>query len=472
MTAQQSGAPPPGRGTAERTARATAIANCPDCHGGFWLEDDNGRPDQRCTHPRLSLSADDDDGPLGVTPFPTLDSAALQGTVGKIVEAVLPYTEAHPAPILAQILARFGATIGNGAHVWADNRKHPARIYPLVVGKTSDGAKGTSDQVVSALFAAVDGHRPLTEPLRRTSGLSSGEGLIETVRDGDGDDPDAKGFDEGVRDKRLLVVETEFTSMLAVIERQGSILPRVLRDAWDGEPLRTLTRSPLSATDAHIVIVGHVTPGELRAKLKAAQLDGGTMNRFLPVASRRTKLRPDGGNIPPEILDEYGVTLAGYLDRCRLLGRVQRTAAADRLWHARYGDLRKARPDGPVAKILARAVPQVLRLSLAYALIDGYTEIDEPHLSAALAVWRYVEDTAGWMFGGEVDTGEVDALVAYIAAAGKRGRTRTEISVEHFGRHRKADAINAMLGPLLRDGRVREQTDKSRPGPPVTRYFA
>lgn len=81
----------------------------------------------------------DDDGPLGVTPFPTLDPAALQGTVGKIVNAVLPYTEAHPAPILAPILARFGAAIGSGAHVWADNRKHPARIYPLVTKLRPDG---------------------------------------------------------------------------------------------------------------------------------------------------------------------------------------------------------------------------------------------------------------------------------------------------------------------------------------------
>jgi hypothetical protein len=55
-----------------------------------------------------------------------------------------------------------------------------------------------------------------------------------------------------------------------------------------------MTRSPLCATSAHIVIVGHVTPGELRVKLKDAQLDGGTMNRFLPAASRRTKLRPVG----------------------------------------------------------------------------------------------------------------------------------------------------------------------------------
>lgn len=415
---------------------------------------------------------DDDDKPLSVVPFPALDPDALQGLPGKVVNAVMPYTEAHPAPVLVQILARFGATIGPGAHVRADNQKHSARIYPLVVGKTSDGAKGTSDQVVAALFSAADRYRPGRSPLRETSGLSSGEGLIEPVRDPNGDDPDAKGFDEGVSDKRLLVVESEFASMLAVMERQGSILPRVVRDAWDGKPLRTMTRSPLAATGAHIVIVGHVTPGELRIKLREAQLVGGTMNRFLPVASRRTKLRPDGGNIPEEILEEFGAALAVSLERGWSTGRVERTPQADKLWRARYPELRKARPDGPVASMLARAVPQVLRLSLAYALADECQVIEEEHLSAALALWSYAEATAEWMFNAEADTGDVDSLVTYIASATDRGRTRTEISREHFGGNRKADEITALLTQLVTDGRVREDTDRTGTGRPVTRYFA
>lgn len=416
---------------------------------------------------------DQDDGPLSVVAFPTLGSEALQGVPGEVVKAVLPYTEAHPAPILAQLLAWFGATVGAGPHVRADNQKHPARIYPLVVGKTSDGAKGTSDQVVCALFDAVDRHRQGGGwLLRRTSGLSSGEGLIEMVRDPNGDDPDAKGFDEGVADKRLLVVESEFTSMLAVMERQGSILPRVVRDAWDGRQLVTMTRSPLVATGAHIVMVGHVTPGELRIRLKEAQLVGGTMNRYLPVASRRTKLRPDGGNIPDEVLDESGKNLFVALERAAAIGRVERTSQADKLWHARYPQLCKARPDGPVASILARAVPQVLRLSLAYALANGCEVIEEEHLAAALALWSYVEATAEWMFGVEVDTGAVDSLVTYIATGMQKGRTRTEISREHFGGNKKSAEIAAVLGPLLADGRIREETDDSGPGRPVTRYYA
>ena len=145
-----------------------------------------------------------------------MPSAALFGLPGEVVEAVLPHTEAHAAPILAQLLALFGCTVGAGPHVRIDNREHPARINPLVIGKTSDGAKGTSYGVVGALFTELEklvvggtlrrgvlrSVRSL-DPLRRLSGLSSGEGLIEAVRDGNGLDPDHRDFDEGIIDKRL-----------------------------------------------------------------------------------------------------------------------------------------------------------------------------------------------------------------------------------------------------------------------------
>ncbi|TKG66188.1 DUF3987 domain-containing protein [Prauserella endophytica] len=410
------------------------------------------------------------DEPISVVAFPQLPVDALQGTAGSIVEAVMPFTEAHEAAVLATLLARFGCAIGNFPHLRADNRTHAARIYPLVVGKTSTGAKGTSAGVVDALFAAVGHHSEWA--VSKVSGLSSGEGLIELVRDGTGDNPDAKNFDEGVADKRLYVEESEFGGTLSVMERNGSILPRVLREAWDGAVLRTLTRaSPLTATGAHITIIGHVTPGELKIKLTEAQMSGGTLNRFLPIASRRTKLCPDGGNIPDQVLDASGRVLADRIQHARGLDEIKRTPSADELWRQQYAHLRRELPDGQVSKMLARAVPQVLRLSLAYALLDGHTEIDEPHLRAALALWEYATETAEWMFGTEPDSGEQDALVAFIATAGATGKTKTEIGNEHYGKNKKAAEIDAVLTPLLRDGRIRQETTRGR-GRPSTRYYA
>ena len=411
--------------------------------------------------------------PISVVPFPTLHQDAYTGLPGKIVEAVAPHTEAHPAPILLQYLARYGVHIGPHPHVLAANAKHPARINPLILGKTSTGAKGTSYSVVDALYRAAERADPdgYGEPVRDVSGLSTGEGLIEMVRD-----PDPERDVPGVDDKRLLVVEEEFVSVLAAAERNGSTLPAVMRKLWDGARVQTVTKKdPMTATDAHVSVIGHATPGELRAKMSDAQLDGGTMNRFVPCASRRTKNLPEGGNLPVEVLDEFGPLIAQSIEhgRTKVLPLVERSPEAGDLWAASYADLRRDRPDGAVAKMLARAAPNTLRVALAYALADGKRQIDVEHMRAALALWRYAEQSAEWLFGGQIDTGELESLVAYITTAGPTGRTRTEISVEHFQRHRTATEIDAMLATLIGDGRVKQETEpRSGRGRPAVRYYA
>lgn len=462
------------RSLIETLERATQTARA-DVHTEDDLAEISGRVQTALdagAGPRGHARALGGEQPIGVVPFPVLAPAALQGTAGEIVRAMMPHTEAHPAALLATLLARFGATVGATPHVRADNRNHPARLNILLVGKTSDGAKGTAAGAVNAVFTESCANTKQAT-LRQISGLSSGEGLIEAVRDGTGDDPEAKNFDEGILDKRLLVEEPEFTATLAVMERTGSILPRVIREAWDGDILRTTTRhAPLTATGAHIVITGHATPGELKMKIGAAQMVGGTMNRFLPIASRRTHLLPDGGNLPPDVLTDAGKRLAERINAARDIEVVQRTEAADDLWRARYAGLQKARPDGPVANMLSRAVAQVLRLSLAYALLDGRAEIDRDHLAAALALWEYACATAEWIFGDQIDTEEIENLVVFIARSGKDGRTTTEIANTFYAKNSTSKHITSILGQLIRDGRIRQEIDRSHRGRPTTRYHA
>jgi integrase len=95
-------------------------------------------------------------------------------------------------------------------------------------------------------------------------GLASGEGLIWAVRDpiekkvkpkeGKRQDQEiTKIVDEGVEDKRLLVLETEFASPLRVIRRETNTLSAVIRRAWDKGDLNNQTKqSPARATGAHI----------------------------------------------------------------------------------------------------------------------------------------------------------------------------------------------------------------------------
>src|SRR5262249_13196899 len=103
------------------------------------------------------------------------------------------------------------------------------------------------------------------------SGLSTGEGLIWCLRDDQ----------DGLIDKRLLVIEEEFAKACAGMERQGNTLSVVVRDAWDGNPLEVLTKQePAKATNTHISIVGHITENELRQRLTETSMTNGFANRF------------------------------------------------------------------------------------------------------------------------------------------------------------------------------------------------
>ena len=118
---------------------------------------------------------------------------------------------------------------------------------------------------------------------RIKSGLSSGEGFIHEVRDPlEKYDIKEKRFaivDPGIVDKRLMIIEPEFAGAISVAERHGNTLSPLIRRAWDGDKLATLTRnSPLTATNAHISIIGHITIDELRARISRTEMGNGFAN--------------------------------------------------------------------------------------------------------------------------------------------------------------------------------------------------
>ena len=125
---------------------------------------------------------------------------------------------------------------------------------------------------------------PEWETANIQSGLSSGEGVIYAVRDAVekvGKDGTVETVDEGVADKRLMLVTEEFVSALSVMERAGNTLSPVLRDAWGTARFQTLTKnSPTKATDSHISIIAHTTDDELRARLTRIEMANGFANRF------------------------------------------------------------------------------------------------------------------------------------------------------------------------------------------------
>jgi hypothetical protein len=384
-----------------------------------------------------------------------LEKAAYHGLIGEIVRFIQPETEADPAAILIQLLTMVGNAVGRGPYFKVEGDRHATNLFAVIVGKTSKGRKGTSYGRAKQLLDLAE---PGWASSRIGHGLSSGEGLIAHVRDPvTRTETDKKGgttqevlVDAGVTDKRLMVVEAEFASTLRVMQREGNTLSPVIRQAWDGGRLQTMTKnSPLTATGALVSIIGHITADELRRNLDRTEAANGFANRFLFVAAKRSQLLPNGGRD----LDfgPYATRLAAVLETARHIGQVCRTDAATRVWRKFYPKLSAERP-GMLGAITGRAEGQVIRLSLLYALLDGQAFVDVEHFEAALAVWRYSEASAKWIFGDSQGDPVADEIMRALRAR-PEGMTRTDMR-DLFDRHASSSNILRALHMLFSQGLV------------------
>jgi hypothetical protein len=390
--------------------------------------------------------------------WPTMSNAAYHGLAGEIVRAIEPKTESDPVAILGQFLAWFGSAVGRGPYYLVEADRHFSILNLLLVGDTSKSRKGTSASRVREIFEGADAEW-VSNCI--ATGLSTGEGLIHRIRD-----PllhEGTVVDPGIEDKRLLVLETEFVGVLAVMRRHGNNLSRVLRDLWDAKTVHTLTRkAPLHATDPHVSIVGHITAEELRKSLDRVSMANGFANRFVFLLVRRNKALPHGGEIDDKVLKELATRPRQAIGVARKLSRVRMAPDAHEAWEQVYGALSEGRP-GMLGAILGRAEAQTIRLALFYALLDGEDRIRADHLTAALAVWRYCEESVLYIFGAAFGDSTDERILLELKRAGAAGLTRTNIR-DLFGRHVRAFEIEAALRQLVAAGKAQQKTGPSTGG--------
>jgi hypothetical protein len=404
-------------------------------------------------------------------PWPRMDEAAYHSLAGDVVRTIAPHTESDPNAILIQFLAYFGNSAGNSAHYRVEADHHHANLFAVLVGRSAKARKGTSAGHVRSVMKQAD-EKWLDE--RTKSGLSSGEGLINEVRDAvkksDPVESESQTVDLGVHDKRLLLTESEFANALAVMERPGNTLSPVIRNAWDGQKLSTLTKnSPLTATGAHISIVGHITQDELRAGLTRTEIANGFANRFLFVSVRRSQFLAHGGNLDDAEIEKLRERVKATVEFAKSTGRVQMTEAARKEWEAIYPHLSADRP-GLVGAITARSEAQSIRLALIYALLDCKDKIDVVHLRAGIAVWEYSEASAARIFGNALGDPVADDILNALRHTGAVGMTRTAIR-DLFKRHQGKHRITEALEHLESTGRAK-MVKQSTPGRSSETWFA
>jgi hypothetical protein len=411
---------------------------------------------------------------------------AFYGIAGEITKAICDGSELMPESVLSQFLCIIGNMMGRGLYKNQEGR-HGTVINVAVVGRTGDGVKGGSLRAVKILIKAIDGSFLLN---KLSGGHNSAEALLTEVCD------EAAGIgkngpvvvEEEVPDKRLVVVEEELTRLFAVNNRNGSGMSEMLRQFYDSPAVvKALSRrSKLESTRPHVSIVGHVTPEGLKHSLPSVEAFNGFANRFMFIASQRTRSIPE-----PIDVDWHSPELVG---RVQYLQEVVKrlhpseesalnpelefkfSASGKAKWYELYHLLseQSAGKSGMAGAMIARAKPTLLRLAIIYAALDLTQEIEREHLEAAYALWEYVLSSLQWAFGENSGNPIADKIHSALQRASKKGMTRTDISEYVFNRRTSSHDITEALSLLKREGKadVRRVPNPTGKGRPVEAWFS
>ena len=362
----------------------------------------------------------------------SMDDEAFSGLAGEIVNTIAPQSEADKNGLLLQLLVAIGNAIGPSPYYRVESTRHRVNMFAVIVGDTAKARKGTSwDRIKGIIMMADPDWKNCL-----ASGMSSGEGIIYQVKDSEEDS-----------DPRLMIVETEFAQALKVSRREGNTLSPVMRNAWDGGVLRTLTRnSPLIATGAHMSVVGHITQDELVRHLCQTDMANGFANRFLWCCVRRSQLLPYGGDLDDDDLVPLAYSLRDVFAYARKGGAVTMGKDAKVLWEAIYSSLAASSEAGLIGAMTARNEAQIVRVAMLYALLDQTSVITYDHLTAAKAVVNYCHRSVNYLFWSATGNPIADKILAALQDSPKISRTTIHnMGGRHWRKHDVDDAINLVI---------------------------
>jgi hypothetical protein len=141
---------------------------------------------------------------------------------------------------------------------------------------------------------------------------------------------------------------------------------------------------------------------------------------------------------------------------------MERDDEARDLWRGVYPSLSSGQP-GLVGKVLARGPAQVVRLSCIYALLDQSHVVRAEHLEAALAFWRYCEQSVSAIFGHGLSR-HAERLLVRLTDAGSAGLARTDL-MKFFSNNLTSDAVDGARVELCRGGfEIRQDRMPGSPG--------
>lgn len=433
------------------------------------------------------IHADDSpsDGPNPLAP-PVMPQHAYPALVRDVVSAATYSSEAHPVAVAANVLALFCCAIGRTAFQRIGDAHIHARLFMLIIGRSGKARKGTAEKLARKLFKLVDALlRKLygSDDRLRThaGGLSSGEGVGWAIRDPrEPDEKTGKGGDPGVKDKRLLVIESEFANVLAQTKREGNILSATIRNLWDGQDIEPLTKtSQVKATNPHAVVIGHITRHEVCELTTENDASNGLMNRFVMLHVYRPKLVPLPEPTPGEVLDALAERLADAIDFAtggdphgNNTREVVMSPAAKAVWCELYPQITRDR-DGLAGSLMARSEVYARMLAMVFALIDKRDVIESNDLLAALAWVEYWRESIDFIWRDGKEQADLDDFTKDVLAQ-VNGRPGVKLSdLQDHWKRKRIPEVKAALETLLNlaPPLIEMKRDSTGGGRPAHRYY-
>ena len=401
-------------------------------------------------------------------PMPKVPAGAFPPSLQSAVDTACLGTEAHPMAVALHYVVYFASHIGQQRYIKIGNARHNLGIYGILVGK-SGKVKGTAEEQVSYIEQRATTY--LEEkagyiPPRRLSGLSSGEGLIQAIKDPEGEDDE-----KGVTDKRLMVTESEYANVLTQDQRNGNTLSVVLRDAYDGKNLSNITLSPRIASSPQISIIGHITPGEFTGhKSFNAQAVNGALNRNLIFFAHRGPHAPlprAYSQEETEALSQWfadsvirarnSTTSDDYLDKQAGQEVIMSDEAIGVIFEG-YTPREAAQDAMPdmLANLISRHRVFVWRLSAIFALMDNTDTVRPEYVRQAYCWLDYSVDSIRYLLKTAVQEAKQEKVVSLadkiyeflLAFNNGEGATSTDISRKLFSGNKKSSEIGQALQVL------------------------
>jgi len=419
-------------------------------------------------------------------PFPdSMQLEGFHGLIGEIAKIMGEHCEASPEVLLIHGLIISGNIIGRSAYVNGGGSSLFANEFAVFIGETARGRKGTALRMWERLIELVN---PDWAEGCTSGQLQSGEGLVHRIRDSKYGPPPSKKIkkdepvedvllDSGVSDKRLLVIEEEFSHMSKMGQRNGNTLSETLRKAWDSPRfLRNDNKnSPLRASDPHISLIGHTTREELAGTLKPVELENGMANRVLWCAARRTRDMPNAEILDwrsyPDILDRLKAIFRQRLPNTDDPAFFPRTDEAKSYWDHLYRKLNSGKSSSVMDKVLGRDTSHILKAALIFAVVDRANKIGIEHLKAAVAVINFCQASARWVFGKSTGN-KLANNILWALRRSPKGLTRTEIQKTVCYGKTPETQIDRALTDLYQNTLAAMKMEKNEKGRPTERWLA